>query len=129
MKDNGTDRDVALDMLDALSNCATIISTINTNLFHAVITTQPTSQEAALSETAEFTVVAVNAVSYRWQVQQSAGANWVNSTHGTGYETATFSVSATATRYTYSYRCAVTGKDGEVIYSDVVKILEPEAEG
>ena len=42
MRDNGTDRDVALQLLDAVTTAADLVTVINQNLYEAVVTTQPT---------------------------------------------------------------------------------------
>ena len=128
MRENGTDRDIALLILDGLNSCATLVAAVNDNLYVPHITTQPTDQEGAIDATVNFQVVANNVASYQWQTKVSEGASWFNST-AEGATTATLAIVVTETRYAYFYRCAITGKDGSTIYSNTVKILQPEAEG
>lgn len=126
MKDNGTDRDVALLILSGLDSCATLVATINDNLYVPHITTQPVSVAAADGEDAVFTIVANNVSAYQWQYKP--GNAWQNSTM-TGNDTDTFTVEVNTQRRGYDFRCKITGKDGSIIYSDVVNILQPEANG
>ena len=126
MKDNGTDRDVALLILSGLDTCATLVASVNDNLYVPHIVTQPTNQTGDIDETVTFTVVANNVASYQWQFKP--GVAWQNSS-STGYNTASLEVEVTSQRYGYDYRCRITGKDGSVITTDVVKILAPGANG
>lgn len=127
---NGMDRDVAELMLQAFTTAATLVDTINDNLFVPHIITQPTDQEVAVAEgaTATFSVVANNIVSYQWQYKNQPDAStWYNST-ATGAQTDTLTVSVeAASRYNSRYRCRMTGKDGSVIATNVVKVTQPES--
>lgn len=125
MKDNGTDRDVALLMLGGLDSCATLVAAINDNLYVPHITTQPTDQVGDIGDTVTFTVVANNAVAYQWQYKV---LNWHNASGGT-VDQPSYSIQVSAERMTYQFRCRVTGKDGSYVYSDAVKMVAPEAEG
>ena len=125
MKDNGTDRDVALLILSGLDSCATLVASINDNLYVPHITTQPVDQTGAIGADIEFSLTAINVKSYQWQFTAS-GTEWNNSTF-TGNQTDTMTVPVTAPRYGYSYRCMITGKDDSIIYSDVVHIINPDA--
>ena len=118
MRENGTDRDVALSILTALTTMETIVSAINDDLFTAHITTQPSNQTVALNASATFSVVADNVKSYQWQYKNPSTGNWVDTTIITGYNTDTITVTATAVRDGWSFRCQVTGKDGVVVTSD-----------
>lgn len=127
MSNNGTDRDVALSIVSALNSCAELITGINDNLYVPHITTQPTDQEVAIGEDATFTVAGNNIAAYQWQYKQE-GYVWQNSA-STGSTTASLTVTASETRYGYKYRCKITGKDGSTIYSNEVRMIEPEANG
>ena len=126
MRENGTDRDIALLMASALSDIATLVGTINTNLYVPAIVTQPVNAEdVELNDEVTFSVVAVNATAYQWQRKDPDGT-WVDAT-STGANTAswTFTVSSSAF-FTRRYRCKITGKDGSTIYTNEVQIIEAE---
>ena len=128
MSNNGTDRDIALLLVDAVDDCLSMVTAINNTLYHAAITTQPTDQTAAISSSAVFSVVASNVAAYQWEYRQTAEGNWLNVAN-TGNKTDTVTIGVSNSNfYNYSFRCKITGKDGAVIYTDVVKILEPEPE-
>ena len=127
MNNNGTDRDIALEIVDYLDDINGLIGQINTNLFVPAIVTQPTNQTVAYEGTCTFEVVAVNAVSYQWQrknpaVSQTAWAN--TSLAGNKTDTLTFTVSLSE-YYTYYFRCKITGKDGSIIYTNEVQVIQP----
>ena len=121
MRDNGTDRDVALKLLDAVTTAAILVTTINQHLYVATITTQPTNQTGAIGDNAVFTIVADNVVAYQWQFKRP-DSNWSNST-SSGYNTDTLTVEIQEARYGYYYRCRLTGKDGKYVFSDEVQII------
>lgn len=73
------------------------------SLFH-----QLTDVYAAIGSTAQFSVAAYGSVTYQWQYRAPNGTKWAN-TSLTGNKTATLSVSATAGRNGYSYRCVLNG--------------------
>lgn len=130
MRENGTDRDIALQMVTLLDDINTALVNINDHKFVPHILTQPTDQEAALNSTATFTISANNVKSYQWQFKASEQTgSWTNS----GAESATttaYSVTVSSSNYYNNiFRCKITGLDNSVIYSDVVKITQPEAEG
>lgn len=88
-----------------------------------VIMVQPADQEAALSETAEFSVTANGATSYQWKSASSAtAATWRNVT-GAGATTPTLSVKATSASLRQYYRCAVTNANGSTL-TDAVHIIQ-----
>lgn len=130
MRENGTDRDIALLILDGLNSCATLVTAVNDNLYAPHITAQPTDQTAAIGSNAVFAVTATNVAEYHWQSKNTAlqYPTWADTAYGSGYDTATYTVNATEQRYAYLYRCRIVGKDGTIIYSDEVKILAPETE-
>ena len=125
MRENGTDRDVALSIVGLITDIGTLVATINSNLFVPAIVTQPTNQEVALTETCSFTVVAVNVASYQWQ-RKLNDTTWGN-TSLSGNKTDTLSFVTTAEAYTYTFRCKITGKDGSIIYTNEVQVIEPAA--
>lgn len=81
------------------------------------ITTQPDDVSEAVGQTATFTVVAKNPVSYQWQLKD--GETWGNITAATAasYETAVLEIGDNAGEY----RVIVTGKYGSVT-SDVATL-------
>ena len=128
MKDNGTDRDIALQMVSLLSDINTALTNINDHKFVPHILTQPTDQEAGLNEDATFTVVANNVKAYQWQYQTVEGAAWNNSS-AEDATTASRTVTVTSNNYYKNrFRCQITGLDNSVIYTNVVKITAPEPE-
>lgn len=72
---------------------------------------------AIAGATATFTVAAsvAGTPAFQWQYMAPGGTTWAN-TGLTGNKTDTLSVSATAGRDGYAYRCRITG-DSETIYS------------
>ncbi|MCQ2457630.1 MAG: leucine-rich repeat protein [Clostridia bacterium] len=85
------------------------------------ITKQPASQTVRKGTTVEFTVTAKGTeLTYQWQYMQPEGA-WKNSP-ATGSNTASLSVSATADRNGYKYRCVVRNKDGDELISNVATL-------
>ena len=127
MNCNGTDRDIALSLVDALNTTVTLLETINDTKYAPHITTQPTDFEGDLGDTATFSVVATNVKSYRWQFSSSGGQTWAN-TGTTGYTTDTINLVINEARLGYVYRCKIEGLDNSVIYTDIVKMIQT-AEG
>lgn len=131
MKDNGTDRDIALQMVSLLSDINTALTNINDHKFVPHILTQPTDQEGEIGDTVTFSVVANNVKAYQWQFQTVEGATWTNSSAEDATTASRTLTIATTNYYKNRFRCKITGLDDSVIYTDVVKITqpEPEAEG
>ena len=127
MRDNGTDRDIALSLVSALNTTATLLETIHDTRYAPHITTQPTDFEGELGDTATFTVVANNVKAYHWQFSSSQGQTWAN-TGTTGYTTDTLALAITETRLGYIYRCKIDGLDDSIIYTNTVKMIQT-AEG
>lgn len=125
MRENGTDRDVALTMKQLITDCASMVTTINENLFVPQIITQPTDQTAAVGTNATFSISAVNVESYQWQYRDKTGGAWYNAT-GSGNNTDTMTIEATTIRYGLYFRCHMVGKDGSEIDSDLVSLIQPE---
>ena len=127
MRENGTDRDIALQLVDTLGTIAAGVVQINDNLFVPHITTQPTNQTGSVGDTITFSIVANNVSAYQWQYKQSVNGPWKDSSF-TGYNTTAMEVEVSDARYGYWYRCKITGKDNSTLISDVVQILEPAPE-
>ena len=125
MNKNGTDRDVALSILDALDACSNLLQTINANLYSPYILTQPTNQTVAIDATCTFTINAVHVASYQWQYLP-AGGTWTDGTGTADQATFSFVVRSTSV-YARYYRCKLTGTDGTVAYSDLVQVLQPDS--
>ncbi|MBQ2062663.1 MAG: immunoglobulin domain-containing protein [Oscillospiraceae bacterium] len=82
-----------------------------------VITSQPKSQIIAAGTTVNFTVKATGATAYQWYYKTPTGT-WTKCA-GTGYNTAALTVSATAARNGYQYKCRVSNDNGYVYTSAV----------
>ena len=121
MRENGTDRDIALDILSELNSIDSAVKQINANLYSAVILTQPTDYSGAEGSAATFTVVAGNVVSYQWQVRSTSQTTWSNS-GADGNQTATMTLEATTARTFQRYRCKLVGPDGLEVYTNEVKM-------
>ena len=81
------------------------------------ITAQPEDVTAAAGTKAYFTVTAAGeGLKYQWQYSPDGGASWAN-TSFTGNKTAKLTVTATAARDGYQYRCVITDKYGSQITS------------
>uniref|UniRef100_UPI002930B795 Ig-like domain-containing protein n=1 Tax=Pedobacter nyackensis TaxID=475255 RepID=UPI002930B795 len=76
-----------------------------------IIITQPANSTTCIGTNATFTVVALNATGYQWQVNQGSGyLNIANGGRYSGANTATLNITgATANMSTYTYRCLVMG--------------------
>ncbi|MCQ2501088.1 MAG: hypothetical protein MJ117_07065, partial [Lachnospiraceae bacterium] len=88
-----------------------------------VITTQPVSCSAAVGEHGSFTVVAENAVTYKWQYSANNGSTWISST-AAGADTATTTPKVTTSNRTNLYRCKLTTANGISLYTDAVGYKE-----
>jgi len=98
------------------SNAATLkVVTLKVN-------TQPANKYLPAGKTAKFTVkVSGTGLKYQWQYRKNAKGTWKNAS-GTGNKKATLSVAATAAKNGYQYRCKITDKYGNVIYSKVATL-------
>lgn len=121
----GMDRDIALQIVSLLSDCDSLLETINNNEYAAHIIEQPEDSVTAVTYTASFTVVAVNVKSYQWQYKSSEEATTWSNLGGISNE-ATLSINATEARYAWRFRCEITGLDNVKVYTDTVKIIAPE---
>lgn len=86
-----------------------------------VILEQPHDVEASIGADGTFSVVARGASGYVWQYWTPNNPTWRNSSA----TTSDYTLEVTEARYTYRYRCKVTGLDGSVIYSHQVKYVRP----
>ena len=84
----------------------------------ATITSQPSSATVVTGTTVNFQVKADNATAYCWYYQQSSDAGWTI----TNMTTDTLTVSATAARSGYKFRCVITGMDGETVTTNEVML-------
>ena len=125
---NKTDRDLAIMIKSLLADCLTLVTTINDNVFVPHIVTQPVDCIAATSTNASFTVVANNVSGYQWQYKATESSTTWTSSGAAGNKTDTITFNVTETRYAWRLRCQITGLDGSVIYTDVVKVVPPEPE-
>ena len=121
---SGTDRDVEKQIVTLCAEALTILQSITHNLYGPRITTQPTDVTVAVGQRAMFTVIAENVQSYKWQVKVPDG-EWTDS-GAAGNATSRLKVEATEVRYTYQYRCKITGLDNTIIYTDAVKMIAPD---
>ena len=94
------------------SNSPTIDLT-GTGINAPTITTQPTNQSEVIPNTATYSVVASNATSYQWQVDEGSG--WNDVTDGSGDTTNTYITDTTDDSMNgYQYRCVVTNSCGSI---------------
>ena len=78
------------------------------------ITKQPQNQTVGAGSTASFSVTASGSgLSYQWQYQKPGTSTW-NNCGGTGYNTNTFSFTASAYYNGWQYRCVVSNSGGSV---------------
>ena len=102
------------------NSVATNIVTLNLKTV-AKITSSPASVSVKKGSTAKFTVKAVgDGLTYRWQVKTPSGS-WKYTTTS-GYKTKTLTASATKARNGYRYRCVVTDRYGNRVYSAAAKL-------
>jgi len=84
------------------------------------LSSQPVNQSITYGDAAQFTVVAVNAVSYQWQ--EDSGSGFTDITDGGIYSDATFSTLTismpTVAMSGFKYRCVMTGTCGLTASTD-----------
>jgi len=86
------------------------------------VTKQPANKYLPAGKTAKFTVkVSGTGLKYQWQYRTSSKGSWKNAS-GAGSKTATLSVKAKASMKGYQYRCKITDKYGNVIYSNAATL-------
>ena len=88
------------------------------------ITSQPVSTVGKIGDTVKFTVKASFVKSYRWEYCGAGQSTWQELGQSfPGYDSDTLTISLTNNyRLTNSYRCKLVGADGNVKYTDIVKI-------
>lgn len=125
--DHGTDRDVAQSIVSLVTDIEGLVADINRNFYSVVILTQPVDfTNAEIGDTATFSVSAANVVSYQWQWRYLNGDMWSDAT-ADGNKTETITLEVRETRFGHEYRCAMTGKDGNIVYSNSVKMVAAES--
>ena len=98
----------------------TVYSNAATLSAAATIKTHPKTQSAKVGATLTLTVTAQAVKAYQWQWTKD-GKTWNNNT-STGYNKASFAFTMTETLSGRQYRCAVTGLDGKVAYSNAATV-------
>ena len=102
------------------------VTTNTVRLYVLGITTQPAAKTAKAGTTVKFTVAATGAgKTYQWQYKTPNGT-WKNIT-ATGAKTATLSVSVTAAKNGYQYRCIVKDNAGNSVTSNAAKLTVSNA--
>ena len=86
------------------------------------ITAQPKSVTVTAGNKANFTVEATGVgLTYQWQYQTAPGAEWKDSS-ASGAKTASVSVTATAARNGYLYRCVIADANGKTTTTNAVTL-------
>ena len=89
---------------------------------YAAIISNPVDVTAELGEAVSFTVDAIgDGLTYRWQYKTPDSNYWENSP-ASGSKTATLSLTATAYRNNYQYRCVVTDQYGNEVCTAVATL-------
>lgn len=86
------------------------------------ITNQPQSQAIVAGDTGTFSVEAIGVASYQWQILGNSG--YWNDLTWNGATTATMTHVMNESNIQRQYRCKLTGKDGSVIYTDVMYFVQ-----
>ena len=89
------------------------------------VVTQPEDQYACVGDTVYFEVDAKGATSYQWYFSQDAGKSWKMSGMS-GASTKKLTVPVTEKRIGQSYRCTVTGVDGNTFNSNSATIMNEQ---
>jgi len=104
------------------NNDSLLNATLHPNQVSFGITKQPANKNAFIGQKAKFTVKAIGKnLKYQWQYRTSSAGAWKNAS-GTGSKTASISIAATAARNGYQYRCQVTDKYGNTVYSNAATL-------
>lgn len=116
------DRDIALKVLAAVEAVKDALADLMETMF---IIYQPKDFYGNVGDTATFSVVAMNVAAYQWQYSENDGVTWKNS--GTSIpKTATISYEITEATYNNLRRCRLTDAGGNQIYTEVVRVRQPE---
>lgn len=127
MRENGTDRDVALKIVNTLTGINNALSNIAINVIDPVITVQPTDQEVAVNNTVWFEVTADYATSYQWQIDRQDDQGFVDQAESTiwiGTTTRKMHFLSAVLREPFRFRCKISNAHGTV-YSNEVKFTIP----
>ena len=92
------------------------------------ITSHPSGESVTLDDKASFSIkTSGKNLSYQWQVKTSSSAKWKN-TSLTGNDTKKITVTSNSKNDGYLFRCAVTDKNGNTVYSKAAKltVVAPE---
>ena len=91
-----------------------------------VIKTQPADQSGKIGDTLTLKVEAAgNDLQYQWQYKNGNTAVWTDSGMA-GAKTAEMNVQLTPTRAGQEYRCRITDTNGNVVYTNVVRLDKEE---
>ena len=86
------------------------------------ILAQPTDQSGAVNAKAYFTVSALGVnLTYQWQYSEDGGTTWAT-TSLTGAKTPTVTVTITAARDGFMYRCVITDQNNVSITSNAATL-------
>ena len=86
------------------------------------VATQPADQTVKADTTAKFTVKATGkGLTYQWQYRTSSKGSWKNVSAAIG-KTASYSLTAQTRHSGYQYRCVVTDREGNKVYSNAVNL-------
>ncbi len=89
---------------------------------NAAISTSPSNQILKNGEYAKFTVKATGTgLKYQWQERSTSSTSWSNAPYS-GEFTATLTVPTATNLNGYQYRCKVTDKYGNVVYSKIATL-------
>ncbi len=102
------------------ANSAKTYSNAATLKVKTTITAQPNGVNAAIGETAKFTVAATG-IGLKYQWQYNSGDGWKNS-GASGATTATLSINAKTTYNGWKYRCIITDANGATATSSVATL-------
>ena len=86
---------------------------------------QPQNAEGKIGSTIVFSVEAANVKNYEWQYKEKGRNNWITFSWQDSYDTAEFKLPIlNEGRLTNTYRCKITGEDGNAVYTDEVEIIQ-----
>ncbi len=86
------------------------------------ITSQPSNKSTTAGTAVKFTVQATGAgLTYRWQYRTSSTGSWKNS-GATGHDTATLTVTPSASMNGYQYRCVIVDANGTKLISSAATL-------
>ena len=104
---------------------STIIPTAK-NYQAARITTQPQDVKGKLGEQLMLSVKTEDAIAYQWQYSTD-GKNYNAWSWAEGYDQASMKFELTEGRVGMKFRCKITGKDGNTVYTNIVTAYKKQA--